>query len=57
VTDTAGHEIDVKAALEAPRQVAAADDEDADDEDADDEDADDADAEGAYDVEDADEDA
>jgi trigger factor len=49
VTDTAGHEIDVKAALEAPRQVAAADDEDADDEDADDEEA-----EGAYD---ADEDA
>jgi trigger factor len=60
VTDTAGHEVDVKAVLDAPRQATAAEDEDVD-EDADDEDtegADDEDAEGAFDVTDAaDEDA
>jgi trigger factor len=60
VTDTAGHEVDVKAVLDAPRQATAAEDEDVD-EDADDEDsegAEDEDAEGAFDVTDAaDEDA
>jgi trigger factor len=56
VTDTAGHEVDVKAVLDAPRQAAAAEDEDADDEDS--EGAEDEDAEGAFDVTDAaDEDA
>jgi len=40
VTDTAGHEVDVKAALNAPVRAAESADEDADDEDADSEDGD-----------------
>jgi hypothetical protein len=39
VTDSAGHDVDVKAALNAPLQAGAADDEDDEDDDEDDEDA------------------
>jgi trigger factor len=46
VTDTAGHEVDVKAALNAPVRPADDADDDAEDDDAEDDDAEDDDAEG-----------